>query len=64
MIKGFINYAHPRILVEAILDVNVRVVRIKKFIDPDIVMMHILQKKMVNKEILVLVYTRRTIYSL
>jgi hypothetical protein len=40
-----IHYLIGEILVEAILDVYVRGVKIKKFLDLDAVMMHLLQKK-------------------
>jgi hypothetical protein len=33
------------LLIEGILDVHARGVKIKKFLDPDVVMMHLLQKK-------------------
>jgi hypothetical protein len=41
---------------KVVLDVNARVVRIKKIIDPVVVTMYLLQKK-VHEEILVLVCT-------
>jgi len=50
--------------VEAVLDVHVKCVKIKKFLDPDVVKMHFLQeKKKVYEEIPILVYTRRIICS-
>jgi hypothetical protein len=38
------HYLILKILVEAVLDVHIRGVKIKKFIDLDVVMMHVLQK--------------------
>jgi len=47
---------------ETVLDVHIKCVKIKKFIDPDVVKIHFLQeKKKVYKEIPVLVYTQRII---
>jgi hypothetical protein len=38
------HYLIQEILVDVVLDVHARGVKIKKFIDPDIVTMHLLQK--------------------
>jgi hypothetical protein len=59
-IESFINMHHliQKILVETILDVHVRGVKIKKFLYPDVVTMYLLQKKKrFYIEILVLVFT-------
>ena len=56
------HYIIWEILVEVVLDVHARDIRKKKFIDPDVVMMHLLQKK-VHGEIHMLVCTQRTICS-
>ena len=50
-------------LVKAILDIHVRGVKIKNFLDPDIITMYLLQKDFIKK-ILVLVCTRIIICSL
>jgi len=64
-IKGFINYALSNL--RNISGCNIRCpfkrCKNKKILDSNVVTMHILQKK-VHEEILVLVYTRRTICSL
>ena len=57
------HYLIREILVEAVLDIHVRGVKIKRFLDPNVITMHLLQKK-VHEEIVVLVCTPRTIYSL
>ena len=56
------HYLIWEILVEGVLNVHARGVKIKKILDPDIVTMHLLQKKVYGK-ILVLVWTQRTICS-
>jgi hypothetical protein len=38
-------YLIIKILVEAVLDIHIKCVKIKKFIDPDVVKMHFLQEK-------------------
>jgi hypothetical protein len=43
------QYLIREILVEAVLDVHVRGVRIKKIINSDVVTMHILQKRLIEK---------------
>jgi hypothetical protein len=56
------HYLIRKILMETVLDVHIKCVKIKKFIDPDVVKIHFLQeKKKVYKEIPVLVYTQRII---
>jgi len=42
-------YLIQEILVEEVLDVHARGVKIKKFIDPDVVTMHLLQKRLIEK---------------
>jgi hypothetical protein len=49
--------------VEAILDVYVRGVEIKQILDPNVIMMHLLQKT-IHGEMLVLVCIGRTICSI
>jgi hypothetical protein len=43
------QYLIREILVEAVLDVHARGVRIKKIINSDVVTMHILQKRLIEK---------------
>jgi len=64
-VQGFINYALSNSRNISRCDIRCPYMRCKnkKFIDPDVVTMHLLQKK-VYGEILVLVCTCRTIYSL
>jgi len=54
------HYLIQRMWVKAVLNVHVRDVKIKKFINPDVVIIHLLYKKKVNEKILVFVCTRRT----
>ena len=51
------------ILVEIVLDVHVKGVKIKKILDLDVITIHLLHKK-VHGEILILVCTRKIICSL
>jgi hypothetical protein len=57
------HYLIREILVEMILDVQVRGVKIKKFLNSDVVTMYLYEKK-IYEEIFVSVYTHRTICSL
>jgi hypothetical protein len=56
------HYLIREILMETVLDVHASGVKIKNFIDANVIAMHLLQKK-VHGEILVLVCIRRTICS-
>ena len=60
-VQGFINYALS-ILVETVLDVYARGVRIKKVINPNVVTMHLLQKRFMEKYLYW--YVHREVYTL
>ena len=64
-VEGFINYtlSNPRNFSEDGIGCPCKRCKNKKFMDLDVVMMHLLQKR-IYEEILVLVCTRRTICSL
>jgi hypothetical protein len=63
-VQGFINYApsNPRNISGWGIRCPCKRCKNKKFLNPDVVTMHVLQKK-VHGEILMLVCTRRTICS-
>jgi hypothetical protein len=65
VVYGFIDYtlSNSRNISEGDIKCLCKRCKNKKFLDLDVVTMHLLQKK-VHKEIHVLVCTRRTIYSL
>jgi len=63
-VQGFINYAlsNPRNISGGSIRCPCKMCKNKKFLDPDVVMIHLLQKK-VHGEIFMLVCTWRTICS-
>jgi hypothetical protein len=65
-VKGFINYtlSNPINISGGGIICPYKRCKNKKFLDLDVVMMNLLQKKKVEEEILVLACTQRTIYSL
>jgi hypothetical protein len=64
-VQGFINYSlsNPRNISGCDIRYPCKKCKNKTFLDPDVVMMHLLQKK-IHKEIHILVCTRRTTCSL
>jgi hypothetical protein len=64
-VEGFINYAlsNPRNTNGGNIRHSCKRCKNKKFLDPDVITVHLLQKR-VHLEILVLVCTQKTIYSL
>jgi len=60
MVLLITHYLIQRISVKAVLDIHLRDVKMKKFLNLDVITMHLLQKEFMEK-ILVLVCIRRTL---